>query len=59
MSRIGNSQIKHATPKNDRQYSTYGMIVIFQRSEEYKVAVDAALLLYSNGGTNVEREMKE
>lgn len=30
----------------------YGMIVIFQRSEQYKQAVDEALLLYSNGGTN-------
>ena len=30
----------------------YGMIVIFQRSEEYRRDVDAALLLYSNGGTN-------
>ena len=30
----------------------YGMVVIFQRSEEYKKAVDEALLLYSNGGTN-------
>lgn len=30
----------------------YGMIVIFQRSEEYRTAVDEALWLYSNGGTN-------
>lgn len=30
----------------------YGMIVIFQRSAEYKEAVDGALLLYSHGGTN-------
>ena len=46
----------------------YGMIVIFQRSEEYRVAVDAALLLYSNGGTNdvsaptfaeIEKEFRE
>lgn len=28
------------------------MIVIFQRSAEYKEAVDGALLLYSHGGTN-------
>lgn len=30
----------------------YGMIVVFQRSEEFKKAVDDALWLYSNGGTN-------
>lgn len=30
----------------------YGMIVIFQRAEEYRTAVDEALWLYSNGGTN-------
>lgn len=30
----------------------YGMIVIFQRAEEYRKAVDEALWLYSNGGTN-------
>ncbi|MBQ2411596.1 MAG: type I restriction endonuclease subunit R [Selenomonadaceae bacterium] len=30
----------------------YGMIVIFQRAEEYRKAVDDALWLYSNGGTN-------
>lgn len=30
----------------------FGMIVIFQRSAEYRKAVDDALLLYSNGGTS-------
>ena len=30
----------------------YGMIVIFQRAEEYRKAVDEALWLYFNGGTN-------
>lgn len=30
----------------------YGMIVIFQHAEEYKTAIDNALTLYSNGGTN-------
>lgn len=46
----------------------YGLIVIFQRSAQYEVAVDAALLLYSNGGTKevsapsfeeIEKEFKE
>ena len=46
----------------------YGMIVIFQRSAQYEVAVDGALLLYSNGGTKevsapsfeeIEAEFKE
>lgn len=34
------------------KHKKFGMIVAFQRAEEYKKAVDDALMLYSNGGTN-------
>lgn len=33
------------------KHKKFGMVVAFQRSEEYKEAVDYALTLYSNGGT--------
>ncbi|WP_303685127.1 type I restriction endonuclease subunit R, EcoR124 family [Anaerovibrio lipolyticus] len=50
------------------QNKLYGMIVVFQRSAQFQTAVDGALLLYSNGGTNevsappfaeIERDFQE